>query len=110
MRLLNELLNEMGEYEEQVDKKYVDKDEAKMKAEDFMDRASGVLSHNKKDGSSEEIEGMALQSAKDFYEQMCDCIKGKRYEGRDKGDDDMDMEDEMGDEGMDRERGDEEFM
>ena len=111
MKMLKTLL-EMGEYEEEMDKEYVDTDEAKGHAKEFMDRASQVLNYNKKEGGDSEIEKLACQYAKDYYEEICDAIKGKRYEGRGEGEgedmggergDDMDME-------MDRERGDEEFM
>ncbi len=107
MKLLNELLNEMGEYEEEADKDYVDDTEAKEHAKDFLDRASQVLNYNKKEGGDAEIEKLACQYAKDYYEAICDAIKGKRYEGR--GDSDDDMGDDMGDHGDDMERGDEEF-
>lgn len=108
MKLLNELLNEMGEYEEEADQNYVDESEAKEHAKDFLDRASQVLNYNKKEGGDSEIEKLACQYAKDYYEAICDSIKGKRYENR--GGDDMgDMSDDMGDHGDDMERGDEEF-
>lgn len=110
MKMLQSLLNEANEYEEEMDKEYVDTDEAKGHAKEFMDRASQVLNFNKKEGGDTEIEKLACQYAKDYYEEICDAIKGKRYEGRGEGEDmggehgdDMDME-------MDRERGDEEFM
>jgi hypothetical protein len=105
MKILKDLL-EMGEYEEEVDKKYVDEQEAKEHAKEFLDRASQVLNYNKKEGGDSEIEKLACQYAKDYYEEICDAIKGKRYEGRDGGsekDSDREMNGEM-------DRGDEDFM
>ena len=105
MKIMKDLL-EMGEYEEEADKEYVDDGEAKGHAKEFLDRASQVLNYNKKEGGDNEIEKLACQYAKDYYEAIVDEIKGKRYKGR--SDDDMDdrgMEDEV-----DMERGDEEFM
>lgn len=107
MSLLKELLSEAHEYEEEMDKEYVDEDEARGHAKEFLDRAAQVLNYNKKEGNDQEIEKLALQYAKDYFEAIADAIKGKRYEGRG-GDeemgDDMDMMD------MDMERGREEFM
>ena len=105
MKMIKDLLNEAHEYEEEMDKEYVDEDEAKEHAREFLDRASKVLNYNKKEGGDGEIEKLALQYAKDYYEAISDAIKGKRYEGRN-GDDDV-----VGDmDYADMERDDKEFM
>ena len=110
MKIIKDLL-EMGEYEEEADKKYVDDTEAKEHAKEFLDRASQVLNYNKKEGGTDEIEKLALQYAKDYHEAICDEIKGKRYNGRreeEMDDRDMDMDDEMDMDDMDRR--DDEYM
>jgi len=104
MKLIKNLL-EMGEYEEEADKKYVDDAEAKGHAEEFLDRAAQVLNYNKKEGNDDEIEKLAMQYAKDYYEAICDEIKGKKYGGREE--EDMDRDEDMD---MERERGAGEFM
>ncbi len=115
MKLITELLNEANEYEEEMDKKYVDTEEAKGHAKEFMDRASQVLNYNKKEGGDQEIEKLACQYAKDYYEEICDAIKGKRYESRGEDTSDEgsggrgeDMSDEYDD--MGGERSDSDFM
>lgn len=111
MRLIAELINEANEYEEERDKEYVDDSEAKGHAKEFLDRASQVLNYNKKEGGDAEIEKLALQYAKDYYEAICDEIKGKRYNGRSEEDRDMDHEDMDMDMDMgDMNRRDEEYM
>lgn len=107
MSLIRELLQEANEYEEEADKDYVDEDEARGHAKEFLDRAAQVLNYNKKEGGDSEIEKLACQYAKDYYEAIVDSIKGKRYEGR--GNDEEDGDDRDMDMDMDMDRGDEEF-
>ena len=72
---------EMGEYEEENHKKYDKEEEAKEHARQFLDKASEVLSHNKKEGGDDEVNKLALQFAKDYHEAICDAIQGERYRG-----------------------------
>lgn len=96
MKLIYELLNEMGEYEEDTQKKYVDEEEAKEHAKEFLDRAASVLNYNKKPGDDTEVESLALQYAKDYFEAICDNIKGTRYTKDGEKVDDKDLDQEEG--------------
>lgn len=89
-------LMEMGEYEEENHRSYDREDEAKEHAKEFLDKAAEVLSHNKKEGSEDEVTKLAMQMAKDYHEAIVDAIQAERY-GNGEG--------EMGDEEM----GDDEF-
>jgi len=111
MRLIKNLL-EMGEYEEEADKEYVDEDEARGHAKEFLDRAAQVLNYNKKEGNDDEIEKLAMQYAKDYYEAICDEIKGKKYGGSRDEEEGSDMEGEMADRDTDMasDMGGEDFM
>jgi hypothetical protein len=75
-------LIEMGEYEEDSHKKYDKEKEAKRHAREFLDKASEILSHNKKEGSTDEVTKLALQLAKDYHEAIMDAIQHERYTGR----------------------------
>jgi len=76
--LIKELL-EMGEYEEYSHKKYDKGEEAKQHASEFLDKAAEILSHNKKEGSNDEVTKLAQQLAKDYHEAIIDAIQHKRY-------------------------------
>lgn len=94
MKLINELLKEMGEYEEDTQEDYVDEEEAKEHAKEFLDRAASVLNYNKKPGDDNEVEKLALQYAKDYFEAICDNIKGTRYKKDGENGDDEEVGDE----------------
>ena len=83
MNFIKDLL-EMGEYEEDSHKSYDKEDEAKEHAKEFLDKASEVLSHNKKKGDTDEVTRLALQFAKDYHNAICDAINGEKYNGKDK--------------------------
>lgn len=81
--LIQELLEQMDVEYENREESYVDKDHATDHARQFLDRAKDVLHYNKKEGNSEEVEKLALDYAKNYYESICEEIKGNRYREND---------------------------
>lgn len=84
MNLLQELLEMCSsEYEELMndksEKEYVDEDHAKEEAANFIARAKQILKYNKKPGESGDVNSLAKQFAKDYYDSIVDEIEKFKY-------------------------------
>lgn len=107
MRFLQELM-EMGAYEyeelmkDETEKDYEDENHARDHASEFIARAKKVLKYNKKPGESGDVNSLAKQFAKDYYDSIVEEIDKFKYgsDSMKKGgkEDDMDYYE---DEGMD---------
>jgi predicted metal-dependent hydrolase len=79
MELLKELINEQ-EYEDygnggNLEKSYKYKDHAKEHAGRFIEDARRILHHNKREGTKDEVEKLAMQAAKDYNEAIVKAIQ-----------------------------------